>query len=313
VDDQVMGDAHFAADDALAYSGHCSPATPEDRGKPMNRSILAIALLLAAIWTTGCESKGSAPKASKQSTASAEPGPAAPAAAASPTTVAVAAANAPAADSPKQEASKAEAPKADAAKTVADKKWTVLFDGKSIDDWKAADYGGNEGLSVEDGEMIIPAGATLSGANYTKPTPKMNYEVELVGRRRSGSDFWCGLTVPVGETHVSLILGGWGGSVCGISSIDGMDASENSTTSGQTFKKNQLYTARLRIAEHRIQAWLDKEQIADVDTTDKRLSIRLEVSRSKPFGIATWQTEGGIKSIKIRELTADEAKEKKPE
>jgi hypothetical protein len=141
----------------------------------------------------------------------------------------------------------------------------------------------------------------------------MNYEVEVVGRRKSGSDFWCGLTVPVGDSFVSLILGGWGGSVCGISSIDGMDASENSTTSGQTFKKNQYYTARLRIAEHRIQAWLDNEQIVDVDTTDKRLGIRIEVSRSKPFGIATWQTEAGIKSVRLRELTKEEAAEKKPE
>jgi len=68
-----------------------------------------------------------------------------------------------------------------------------------------------------------------------------------------------------------------------------------------------------RIAEHRIQAWLDNEQIIDVDTTDKRLGIRIEVSRSKPFGIATWMTEAGIKSVKIRELTAAEAAEKKPE
>lgn len=297
----------------------------------MKPTFLVIGLLSAVIWASGCQPNGSAPKASKQSTASAGSDdccpPDAPAAAASPATaadvaasptgapkepvVAVAAADA-AKEAPKTEAAKTDGPKSGAETPIADKKWTPLFDGKSIDDWKTADYGGNEGISVENGEMIIPAGATLSGANYTKPTPKINYEVEVVGRRKSGSDFWCGLTVPVGETYVSLILGGWGGSVCGISSIDGMDASENSTTSGQTFKKDQLYTARLRIADHRIQAWLDNEQIVDVDTTDKRLGLRIEVSRSKPFGIATWMTEAGIKSVKIRELTAAEAAEKKP-
>lgn len=47
----------------------------------------------------------------------------------------------------------------------------------------------------------------------------------------SSSEFFCGLTVPVrtGTECVSLIVGGWGGSLVGISSIDGLDASETST------------------------------------------------------------------------------------
>lgn len=197
----------------------------------------------------------------------------------------------------------ADAPAAAAAQTA----WTALFDGKSLDDWKTTPFGGNDDPTLEGGEMIIPAGATLAGVTYAKPTPVMNYEVEVVGRRRSGSDFWCGLTVPVGEKQfVSLILGGWGGTLCGISSIDGMDASENNTTSYQKFEKDRWYTARLRVTEHRLQAWLDDKPIVDEDTTDRRLGVRIEVSKSKPFGIATWMTEAGIKSVRVRPLAPEE-------
>lgn len=284
----------------------------------MKRSIWACGVLAVGLCLAGCAAEDASSKPTKTTaTAAASAAETCDCCAedATATTDAAKAVTVAVADAPKP----AEAPKAGDAPKPADakdQKWTVLFDGKSLDDWKTTPFGGADDISLEDGEMIIPAGATLSGANYTKPTPAINYEVELVGRRRSGSDFWCALTVPAGgpegdRKYVSLILGGWGGSVCGISSIDGMDASENSTTSGQTFKKNQFYTARLRVAESRIQAWLDNEQILDVDTTDKRLGIRIEVGKSKPFGIATWMTEAGIKSVKVRELTKDEATEKK--
>jgi hypothetical protein len=201
----------------------------------------------------------------------------------------------------------APAPAAAADEAAENAKWTVLFDGKSLDGWASTLFGGNDDPTIENGEMIIPAGATLGGVNYTKPTPVMNYEVEVVGRRRSGTDFWCGLTVPVGEKQfVSLILGGWGGTLCGISSIDGNDASENNTTSYQKFENNKWYTARLRVTPTRLQAWLDGKPIVDEDTTDKRLSIRIEVSKSKPFGIATWMTEAGFKSVRVRELSPTE-------
>ena len=66
-----------------------------------------------------------------------------------------------------------------------------------------------------------------------------------------GADFMCGLTFPVGDSHASLILGGWGGTVAGISSIDGHDASENETSSFISFPKDRWYTIRMRVTPNK--------------------------------------------------------------
>ena len=70
--------------------------------------------------------------------------------------------------------------------------------------------------------------------------------------RVEGSDFFVGLTFPVRDSHASLIVGGWAGSVVGISSIDGRDASENETTEVMKFKNGQWYKFRLRVRADRL-------------------------------------------------------------
>ena len=46
---------------------------------------------------------------------------------------------------------------------------------------------------------------------------------------------------------VLILLGGWGGGVVGISSIDTMDASENETTKYRQFVTDRWYKVRLRV------------------------------------------------------------------
>ena len=86
-------------------------------------------------------------------------------------------------------------------------------------------------------------------------------------------------------------MGGWGGSLVGISSLDGMDASENETTKFVSFETGRWYRIRLRVTEKRIQAWIDKEKLVDVDIAEQKISLRPgDIEMSKPFGVAAWQT-----------------------
>jgi hypothetical protein len=186
-----------------------------------------------------------------------------------------------------------------------------LFDGKSLDKWKPTKFGGEGEVHVEDGCLVIEAGVTLSGANYTGATPNMNYEVELDAKKIQGNDFFCGLTVPVGDSFATLVLGGWGGTLCGISSLDGNDAAGNETAVNVAFKKDQWYHVRFRILENRLMAWVDKQNIIDADTAGRKISLRAEVEISKPFGLATFQTTGAFKNIQIRNLTPKEIEEGK--
>jgi hypothetical protein len=182
--------------------------------------------------------------------------------------------------------------------------WQRLFDGKSLHGWKETDFAGHGEIASTNGLLIMNMGDPFTGVNLTNPFPKMNYELALDAMRVNGSDFFCGITMPIGETFCSLIVGGWGGSLFGISSLDGMDASENETTRFMNFERGKWYRIRIRVTEGRIEGWLDKEKLVDVVTTDKKISLRPgDIELSKPFGIACWQTTAALREIKFRSVS----------
>jgi hypothetical protein len=179
--------------------------------------------------------------------------------------------------------------------------WKPMFDGKTLTGWKVTDFAGHGEVTAKDGKLTLEMGY-MTGVTWTNSLPRMNYEVSLEAMRVEGSDFFCGLTFPVAKDPCSLIVGGWGGGVIGLSSLDGEDASSNETTQYMNFQKGKWFHIRLRVVPDRIQAWIDEDKVVDVDTTGKRISIRSEVEESVPFGIATWSTTGALKNIQIREI-----------
>lgn len=183
------------------------------------------------------------------------------------------------------------------------KGWKQLFDGKTMEGWKQTQFAGHGEASVKDGSIKIDMGLALSGVNYTNSVPKVNYEVSLEAMKIEGGDFFCGLTIPYKDEHCSFICGGWGGGVIGLSSINGMDASENETTEYKKFENEQWYRISLRVLDDRIQAWIDDVNFMDVSTVDVAISMRIgEIEESIPFGIATYMTSAAIRDIRIREL-----------
>jgi hypothetical protein len=188
-------------------------------------------------------------------------------------------------------------------------KGKLLFDGKSLTGWKATNFGGEGDVSVKDGAVVLGQGNDMTGITYAgKDFPKTDYEVTLEGKRVAGNDFFCTLTFPVGDSHCSFVVGGWGGTVVGLSSIDDRDASQNETGNFKDFKRGQWYRVRVRVTKHRIQAWIDDQRLVDLPTKDKKISIRPECELCRPFGIATWRTEGAVRNIRVRALTAAEKK-----
>lgn len=180
--------------------------------------------------------------------------------------------------------------------------WVSLFDGKTLNGWKKTKFGGEGEVNVENGAIVMAFGSDMTGIHTDRELPKINYEVELEAQRVDGSDFFCGLTFPVKNNPCSLIVGGWGGGVCGLSSIDDMDASENDTTSYETFKNKTWYKIRLKVTDKKIEAWIDGKPIVDQDLEGKKIGIRYEVEPSKPFGFSCWQTTAALRNIRIRSL-----------
>ncbi|MDX1946767.1 MAG: DUF1080 domain-containing protein [Pirellulaceae bacterium] len=184
---------------------------------------------------------------------------------------------------------------------------TKLFDGRSLAGWKLLDkfsFEKHGPVKVVDGELILAAGAPGTGIVWQGKPPRDNYELSLLARRRAGDDFFCGLTFPVGDEHCTLVLGGWGGSVTGLSNIDDASAVENETTGSVTFQQNQWYTIRLRVTPEKITAWVDKEEIVALSRKDRKFAVWWEQEPARPLGIVTWETEAGFKDLRLRTFGA---------
>ena len=183
----------------------------------------------------------------------------------------------------------------------------VLFDGKNLGDWESVDVGGSGAASAEDGQIIIEQGESISGVVYkkAKDLPMQNYEISLEAMRTRGVDFFCGLTFPVGseKTCLTLVLGGWGGSVTGLSSIDGMDASENNSSSYQRYEDNKWYKIRLRVMPKEIKVWINDKEVVNTDIEGKKLGVRPgPIESYLPLSLTTYNTAAAYRNIKVSKV-----------
>ncbi len=171
------------------------------------------------------------------------------------------------------------------------------------DKWTACQFGGDGPMEVSDGVIKLGVGDPLSGIRWTGDVPKESFEIELEARRTDGFDFFCGLTFPVGEKHVTFVLGGWGGGVVGISNIDGLDASENHQTYYRQFKNDVWHKVRARVDPHLVQTWIDDEESIVQVREGHAFDVRFEMELCFPFGLAAYQCEAEYKNLRIRKLT----------
>jgi 3-keto-disaccharide hydrolase len=181
--------------------------------------------------------------------------------------------------------------------------WQSLFDGKSLANWEPTKFFGQGSVTVENGQIILEAGKDLTGITWTGPAlPATSYEITLQAMRVAGNDFFAGVTFPVDDSFCSLILGGWGGQVIGLSSLNGMDASENETSQSAEFEAQRWYTIRIRVTPAKIETWLDDKQIINQNIKGNKVHTRPEMDPSKPLGVASWRTKAALRDLRLRRL-----------
>ena len=179
---------------------------------------------------------------------------------------------------------------------------SYLFDGVSLDGWETTNFGLQGAVAVKNGEILLEMGDGCTGITWTGDLPVMDYRISLDAKRVNGGDFFCGLTFPVDDEFCTLIVGGWGGLVVGLSCIDGRDASENETTQWINFKDNQWYHIAVEVSEGKINVMIDNQVIIDFTKGTHWLSIRPEVQANIPLGIASWHTTAALKNIRLEKL-----------
>jgi len=191
--------------------------------------------------------------------------------------------------------------------------WQPLFDGKTLGKWEKTQFGGEGEITIKDKAITMGFGSPMTGITWQgKPPYRINYEIELEAMRVDGTDFFCGLKFPVKDKPCSLICGGWGGTVVGLSNINFFDASENESTQVVAFENKKWYTIRLRVEEGRIRAWIDEEKLIDVLTGGKDIDIRPEVELNKPLGFSCFDTVAALRYIHIRQVEPEPLPEPDP-
>ena len=186
--------------------------------------------------------------------------------------------------------------------------WRDLFDGRTLAPFVSTAFGGEGEVGVRDGAIVLAMGSPLTGINLPDDAgarelaPRGDYELEVTAARLLGNDFFAAVTFPVGQDHLTLVLGGWGGTVCGLSNLDGLDANNNPTRTLRSFADDRDYTVRIRVTADRVSTWLDDQPFIATPRAGIQIGLRNEMLPCVPFGVSAFATEARIRRIRWRPL-----------
>ncbi len=177
--------------------------------------------------------------------------------------------------------------------------WHDLLAAAALEHWHVTAFGGEGEVSLRPGEVRLDQGSPLTGITWQGPPPQGAYELEIVAARQQGNDFFAGVTFPIGEQHATLIVGGWGGSLVGLSCIDGLDAARNPTARRMAFRREQPYRIRI-VVDDVVRAWIDGEEMLAVMRAGRTFGLRAEVTLSAPLGVCAFATQAVITTCRWR-------------
>ena len=169
--------------------------------------------------------------------------------------------------------------------------------------WQPAPYNLGQFTITNDTLFIAPAERGLSGVMWTGKVPAVNYQLTCRAMRTEGTDFFAGITFPVKNTWCTWIIGGWDGTVVGLSNIDWSPASENITTCHKNFNNHQGYDLELTVTDHLITARIDNELMFELDYTGHTLSLHNLMENGQGLGLATWKTGAAYTNLNLRGLS----------
>ncbi|MCB1203619.1 MAG: DUF1080 domain-containing protein [Verrucomicrobiae bacterium] len=181
-----------------------------------------------------------------------------------------------------------------------------LFDGKTLGKWQKTPFGGEGDVFVnEDGNLEFGFGAVITGVHWgDAPPATSNYELSLEAMKLDGNDFFVALTFPVKDSHATFVVGGWGGGVVGISSVDDLNASENETMSIEGFEDDVWYKIRIKVTDDQLQAWIGDDEKVTLDLEGRKISLLPgDIELSVPIGIAAYQTRAQYRNVVWRPLS----------
>jgi hypothetical protein len=176
-----------------------------------------------------------------------------------------------------------------------------LFDGATLGSWRPVNFGGEGAVSIVDGAIRLERGNDLTGVVWSGAPLGRDYRLIVEARRIDGTDFFGAITFPVAGAHCTFVAGGWGGSVVGFSSLDGLDASENETSRSMPFEDRRWYKLAVDVTPTRMQGLIDDVVVAEATVAGRQVDVRVEMNPCRPLGIASWRTTSDLRAITLVE------------
>ena len=180
--------------------------------------------------------------------------------------------------------------------------WQPLFKDPELKNWEPIEFGETNRHEIKTDSIRVEQGYQLTGVRFTGDLPTSNYQMELEAIKGTGTDFFCCLTFPVQDQFCSLVVGGWGGTVTGISCIDAKDASDNQTTSFRKYEMNKPYLINVTVTDDKLQCRIDDELVVDLALKGVKLSLRTDVDQCKPLSLCSFATGATWNNFRIQRL-----------
>ena len=185
-----------------------------------------------------------------------------------------------------------------------------LFSGKTLEDWGwiPTEFGGEGEIQIVGDEIIMSPGIPMTGIHRDRneELPTTNYTISLEAKRLQGIDFFCALTFPVQESHCTFVVAGWAGATVGLSCVDDLDASSNDTTKLMTFEDNRWYKIKVQVTDDDIQCWVDEEKVVHQELAEHKISVRGDISASRPLGLSAFESKVAYRNIKLTRIEQDD-------
>ena len=179
-----------------------------------------------------------------------------------------------------------------------------LFDGRTLAGWKSIPGSMVGTVAINDGSLILGTGRPMTGVTTTRTDlPTANYQLSFEAKRTEGNDFFAAATFPVGPSFVTLVNGGWGGSVTGLSLINGESAAENQTNRFVQYRNDVWYRFEVQVTAEIIRCRVDGSEVVLFAHEGAQLKTRLETRVNEPLGFSCYRSSGAIRQVEIRPLT----------
>ncbi len=187
--------------------------------------------------------------------------------------------------------------------------WNLL-DANFLPEWKSANIENQGRTFVNATGLRMEEGSPMTGLVFSAweeaGLPSTRYAIEYEARRTRGTDFFGALTFPVNESYLTFVPGGWSGATTGLSNIDGLSAIDNPTGSAQRYEQGVWYRFRIEVSKRTVKVWMDARLIVNLQLPGRSIDLRPgDIEKCKPFGFATYGTDGEVRSIRIESLPGD--------